>query len=434
MLPRLGSFNSQPANFQVFRQAAGGPHFANLVFRESPLCPKSSADVFKVGAPKPHRVLSPKSCSPLRCTVRASGARTPFSPHPANYTGLRAAGPNPPPILHGASPSASATSSLGRIASRASLFVVTPTAAAEAFDLSRPSVLLGAGAADCCQPLPLDCDYSGACSAAGVEMQEGSGSNFDESDMFSDIPAEAQRFAGKPCEESTQSNVRGTKRAADGPLERRVRGKAEAFSATSADCRGAPNAISPSSSLPWWVLEALGEEHEGEGEVDGCPPASASPADSACSAAAGNHPRGSRIGGGLEETDCTLSREFACGEDIFSSEDAQSLATVVPPSYVSGAGACLWSETLGAEDIGALLQAELCGDSFTGRSVVAEGEGSAEAEGPLDDLRADAVLHAQCFADEAEIGEKLEVEEREAAQWDVAGLGMWCWEERLVAC
>ncbi|CAI5525023.1 unnamed protein product [Closterium sp. Naga37s-1] len=305
------------------------------------------------------------------------------------------------PVALPASPSASATSSLGRIASRASLFVVTPTAAAEAFDLSRPSVLLGAGAADCCQPLPLDCDYSGASSAAGVEMQEGSGSNFDESDMFSDIPAEPQRFAGKPCEESTQSNVRGTKRAADGPLERRVRGKAEAFSATSADCRGAPNAISPSSSLPWWVLEALGEEHEGEGEVDGCPPASASPADSACSAAAGNHPRGT---------------------------------TVVPPSSVSGAGACLWAETLGAEDIGALLQAELCGDSFTGRSVVAEGEGSAEAEGPLDDLCADAVLHAQCFADEAEIGEKLEVEEREAAQWDVAGLGMWCWEERLVAC
>ncbi|CAI5507949.1 unnamed protein product [Closterium sp. Naga37s-1] len=292
------------------------------------------------------------------------------------------------PVALPASPSASATSSLGHIASRASLFVAAP-AAAEAFDLSRPSVLLGAGATDCCQPLPLDCDYSGASSAAGVEMKEGSGSNFDESDMFSDIPAEAQRFAGKPCEESTQSNVRGTKRAADEPLERRVRGKAEAFSATSADCRGAPNAISPSSSLPWWVLEALGEENEGEGEVDGCPPASASPADSACSAAAGNHPRGT---------------------------------TVVPPSSVSGAGACLWAETFGAEDIGALLQAELCGDSFIGRSVVAEGEDSAEAEGPLDDLCADA------------IGEKLEVEEREAAQWDVAGLGMWCWEERLVAC
>ncbi|CAI7810900.1 unnamed protein product [Closterium sp. NIES-54] len=337
------------------------------------------------------------------------------------------------PVALPASPSASATSSLGHIASRASLFVAVP-AAAEAFDLSRPSVLLGAGAADCCQPLPLDCDYSGASSAAGVEMQEGSGSNFDESDMFSDIPAEAQRFAGKPCEESTLSNVRGTKRAADEPLERRVRGKAEVFSATSADCRGAPNAISPSSSLPWWVLEALGEEIEGEGEVDGCPPASASPADSACSAAAGNHPRGSRIGGGLEETDCTLSREFACGEDFFFSEDAQSLATVVPPSSVSGAGACLWAETFGAEDIGALLQAELCGDSFIGRSVVAEGEDSAEAEGPLDDLCADAVLRAQCFADEAEVGEKLEVEEREAAQWDVAGLGMWCWEERLVAC
>ncbi|CAI5466340.1 unnamed protein product [Closterium sp. Yama58-4] len=323
-------------------------------------------------------------------------------------------------------------SSLGRIASHASLFVAAP-AAAEAFDISRPSVLLGAGAADCCQPLPLDCDYSGASSAAGVEMQEGSGSNFDESNMFSDIPAEAQRFAEEPSEESTQSNVRGTKRVADEPQERRVRGKAEAFSATSADCRGATNGVSTSSSLPWWVLEALAEENEGEGEVDGCPITSTSPADSACSAAAGNHLRSSRIGGGLEEIDCSLSRKFA-GEDFIFSEDAESFPTVVPPSSVSGAGACAWVETLGAEDIGALLKAELCGDSFTGQSVVAEGEGLAEAEGALDELCVDAVLRAQCFADEAEIGGKLDVEEREAGQWDAAGLGMWCCEGRLVAC
>ncbi|CAI5457414.1 unnamed protein product [Closterium sp. Yama58-4] len=327
------------------------------------------------------------------------------------------------PVALPASPSASATSSLGHIASHASLFVAAP-AAAEAFDLSRPSVLLGAGAADCCQPLPLDCDYSGASSAAGVEMQEGSGSNFDESDMFSDIPAEAQRFAEKPCEGSTQSNVRGTKRVSDEPLERRVRGKAEAFSVTSADCRGAPNNVSPSSSLPWWVLEALGE-NEAEGEVYNCAPISASPADSACSAAAGNHPRVSRVGGGLEETDCSSSREFACCEDFIFSEDAQSFPTVVSPSSVSGAGACAWAETLGAEDIGALLQAELCGDSFTGRSVVAEGEGSAEAEGALNDLCADAELREHCFADEAEIGGSLNWRSGKlrSGMWRVWGCG-----------
>ncbi|GJP36287.1 hypothetical protein CLOM_g20814 [Closterium sp. NIES-68] len=363
-----------------------------------------------------------------------------------------------------ASPSASATSSFGRIASRASLFAAAP--AADALDMSRPSVLLGA--ADCCRPLPVDCDYSGASSSVGAKTHEGSGSNFDESDMFSDLPAERLCFAERLSQESKIGGSRGTKRTAEDLAERRVRGKSEKMGANNGDAavldsddcaeslplwsgatcwgeseaaakhlRGASDGRSPSTSLPWWVLEALGEDEEGEGEVDGVAPTPASPADSACSAAAGgDYSRGSSVGGDPAEVESSLAGESVRGGDLICAEYAQSFLAVVPPSALSGACVGAWEEPLGAEDIGALLQAELCGDAFTARSVVGDGEGSADAEKTLDALCADDVLRAHCFADEAETGGKLEgVEaEGEMQQWELGGLGMWCWEGRLMAC
>ncbi|GJP81402.1 hypothetical protein CLOP_g11559 [Closterium sp. NIES-67] len=225
--------------------------------------------------------------------------------------------------------------------------------------------------------------------------------------MFSDLPAERLCFAERLSQESKIGGSRGTKRTAEDLAERRVRGKSEKMGANNGDAavldsddcaeslplwsgatcwgeseaaakhlRGASDGRSPSTSLPWWVLEALGEDEEGEGEVDGVAPTPASPADSACSAAAGgDYSRGSSVGGDPAEVESSLAGESVRGGDLICAEYAQSFLAVVPPSALSGACVGAWEEPLGAEDIGALLQAELCGDAFTARSVVGMGKG-----------------------------------------------------------